>query len=370
MAAGLYIHIPFCRSKCPYCDFYSISYQSSLAKDYVNILSKVVKKINTKIDTVYIGGGTPSVLPVGFLKRLLKSIKNILESSTENTIEVNPESISKDKLILLRGYNINRISIGMQSLYDSKLKFLGRIHSVKEAKTAVFNAKKCGFSNISIDLIYGIPDEKLSDWKEELKQAAALPVQHISCYSLILEPHTRFYSLRSAIDDEAVARMYLFNMWFLPRAGFSQYEVSNFSLTGFGCKHNIKYWQNLEYIGIGPSAVSFINRKRVKNVSDIKKYVNRYYAGKDQAMYTEQLSQLKYAKELAALKIRTKEGIDFGWFKTKTGFDFFDIEDRKDVYKLKKRGLLVIHKKGGADAGIHLSRKGFLFCDEVSSCFV
>ena len=356
--------------KCPYCDFYSISYQSSLAKDYIDILSEEVKKINIKIDTVYIGGGTPSVFPVGFLKRLLRSIKNILESSIENTIEVNPESIDKDKLILLRRYNVNRISIGMQSLYDSKLKFLGRIHSVKEAKTAVLNAKKCGFNNISIDLIYGIPDESLSDWKKELKQAVGLPVRHISCYSLIPEPHTKFYKLRSAIDDETVARMYLFNMWFLPRAGFSQYEVSNFALTGFECIHNVKYWEGLDYIGIGPSAVSFIKRKRVKNISDIRKYVDGYYIGKDLSMYTEQLSQSKYAKELAALKIRTKEGIGLGWFKTKTGFNFFDIEDRKDIYKFKKRGLLVIHKNGGVDTGIHLSRKGFLFCDEVSSCFV
>ena len=370
MTAGLYIHIPFCKRKCPYCDFYSISYQSSLAKDYIDILSEEVKKINIKIDTVYIGGGTPSVLPIGFLERLLMSLKSILKVSRENTIEVNPESINKDKLILLRRYNVNRISIGMQSLYDSKLKFLGRIHSAKEAKTALFNAKEYGFSNISIDLIYGIPGERLSSWKEELKEAAGLPIQHISCYSLIPEPHTKFYKLRNAIDEETVAKMYLFNMWFLPRAGFSQYEVSNFSMTGFECAHNIKYWQGLEYIGIGPSAVSFVNRKRIKNIPDVGNYINKYLARKDTAARIDKLSRPKYAKELAALKIRTKRGINFRWFQTRTGFDFFDIEEKEDIYEFKKRGLLRIHKERDIDTGIYLSHRGFLFCDEVSSCFV
>jgi len=370
MTAGLYIHIPFCKKKCPYCDFYSISYSNSLAKEYTNILSEEVKKINTKIDSIYIGGGTPTVLPVNLLEKLLKSLKDMLKTSGENTIEVNPESIDKDKLILLRRYNINRISIGMQSLYDSKLKFLGRIHSAKEAKKAVFNARKYGFSNISIDLIYGIPDESLSSWKEELKQAVELPVQHVSCYSLICEPHTKFYKLNNVIDDNITAKMYLFNMKFLPKNGFLHYEVSNFSLRGFECGHNIKYWEGSDYIGIGPSAVSFINRKRIKNVPDVKEYMKRYSSHETTAEHIDKLSPSKYAKELAALKIRTTEGINFKWFKEKTGFSFFDIESRTDINSFKNMGLLGIQKRKGVDIGIYLSTKGFLFCDEVSSRFV
>ena len=373
MGAGLYIHIPFCRKKCPYCDFYSIPYSISLSEKYVDTLCGEARKINREnreIDTVYIGGGTPSILSLSSMEVLLRSIKNILKSSEENTIEVNPESINRRKLLLLRRYNINRISIGVQSLYDDKLKFLGRIHSAEDAKRAVSNAKECGFSNVSIDLVYCLPYEDISSWKEELGQAVQMPIQHISCYSLIPEPHTEFYKLRRAINEGVAAEMYLFNMQFLPKAGFYQYEVSNFSLPGFECKHNIKYWEGLDYIGIGPSAVSFIGRKRTENVRDVQGYIDRYYTHKSRVVHTEKLPRIKYARELAALKIRTKQGIYFKWFKERTGFDFFDIEDENSVYSLKEKGVLKMRREKNINVGIYLTRKGFLFCDEVSSCFV
>ncbi len=367
MPEGLYIHIPFCKRKCPYCDFYSITYRDDLAKEYVNILSEEAEKINTKIDTVYIGGGTPTILAPGLMEKLLKSLASILSSSRENTIEANPESLNKEKLCLFRQYNINRISIGVQSLYEGKLKFLGRIHSVEDAKKAVSNARECGFSNVSIDLIYGLPGEQLSKWQEELEEASRLPAQHISCYSLICEPRTKFYKLRKSIDDETVAKMYLFNMDFLPKRGFLQYEVSNFSLKGFECRHNLKYWQGIGYIGLGPSAVTFVNRERKKNVADVSRYIEEHYGYKESSVYREKLSRKKYARELAALKIRTNEGIDFNWFKEKTGFNFFDIEDEKSINELISKGFL---KTLLFETGICLSREGFLFCDEVSSALV
>jgi oxygen-independent coproporphyrinogen-3 oxidase len=367
---GLYIHIPFCKKKCPYCDFYSIPYQERLAYTYIDILIKQIKNLNYKISTVYIGGGTPSVLRMELLNKLLKYLTPIFRSSKENTIEVNPESLDKDKIKLFLKRGINRLSIGVQSLDDSKLRFLGRIHSSRMAINAIEEAKRCGFKNISVDLIYGLPKESLSNWRREVKEIVKFPIQHISCYALSCEPKTRFYKFKNKISEEEVTRMYIFNMRFLPKKGFYQYEVSNFSLEGFECLHNLNYWYGGEYLGLGPSAASFIKGERTKNIVDIKEYIERVKIGGEYVIYREKLNLLKRAKELVSLMIRTKEGIDIPGFRCKTGFDFFRVEEEHKIKNLQERGFIKLHKKKNTVYRISLTEKGFLFCDEVSSEFV
>ncbi len=370
MGISLYIHIPFCKRKCPYCDFYSIIYQEELAEQYINIISEEIGKLNISFDTVYIGGGTPTVMSVSLWKRLLDSLKKILKNSCENTVEANPESLSKEKLKLFLEYNINRISIGVQSLNDNKLKFLGRIHNAERGIKAVMEAKECGFYNISIDLIYGCLNEVSKSWEKELAKAIKLPVTHISCYALSCEPNTDFYKLKENIDDREVAKMYAFNMSFLPKKGYKQYEVSNFALDGFECKHNLKYWEGSFYLGIGASAVSYIDGMRKKNISDVREYIKRLVLGQSCIEFRESLSRRKRAKELAALKIRTKKGIDFDWFRKATGFDFLGVESKEVLEELRRRGLLRFYKKGRILKKVTLTKKGYLFCDEVSSYFV
>ena len=249
MKYGLYIHIPFCRRKCPYFDFYSIPYNRKPASLYIDILSDQIEKLNCKIKTVYIGGGTPTVLDIDLLKVFLKRLAPICAASKENTIEANPESLDKDKCALLLREGINRISLGVQSLRDGKLALLGRLHSSHQARQAVLLAKRAGFTNISADCIYGLPGESLTEWKKELTEIVRLPIQHLSCYSLTCEKGTRFYKYRKRIGEDIVAQMYKWNLYFLPRNGFTYYEVSNFAKRGYACKHNLVYWENNPYIG-------------------------------------------------------------------------------------------------------------------------
>ncbi len=193
IAKSLYIHIPFCRAKCPYCDFYSTPYQKDIADCYIKTLCKKLEKINNKFLTIYIGGGTPSVLDKELLGRLLKSLKKVIGKDCEFTIEANPESLDEDKIKIFRDYGINRISIGVQSLRDEKLNKLRRVHSAAQARKAVALAKKSGFKNISIDLIFGVWQESLESWQSELKEAVKLGATHISVYSLTYEKNTQFF---------------------------------------------------------------------------------------------------------------------------------------------------------------------------------
>lgn len=366
---ALYIHIPFCEKKCHYCNFYSIKATKTLVREYVSILAKQIKRVNAKVKTVYIGGGTPSVLDISLLKILLDSLKDKLISSSENTIEVNPENITTQKLLLLHKYKINRLSFGVQSFDDEKLNFLGRIHNSQKALEVIKAAKKYGFNNISIDLIYGVPGESLTDWKKELEQAINLPITHISCYSLSCEPKTIIYRYRNKIDSKEVANMYLFNMRYLPKKGFKQYEVSNFSRPGFESKHNLSYWDNSSYISFGPSAVSFVDGIRSRSICDIKKYIERVKNNESTIYFSEKLSSIKKAKEFAALNIRTKEGINLKKFYKISGVNLLDIISNSEIEQLSNRGLLKLKKINGGLNKISLTEKGFLFSDTVSSSF-
>lgn len=355
---ALYIHIPFCRKKCPYCAFYSVSYDKSAASSYIDTVSGLINSVETGFSTIYIGGGTPTVLDVGLLKKLLGSLKRHSAGTEEFTIEVNPESLDGEKLALFLDNGINRISIGAQSFNDNKLKRLGRAHDAVSAKNAVELAGKKGFKNISIDLIFGVPDETESVWKKDLETAAALPVRHVSCYSLTHEKDIK------PIDDDTTAQFYERAISYLESKGFKQYEISNFALKGCECRHNMNYWDAGPYIGLGPSAVSYSDGLRSENVHDVDEYIKRGQAAFSAVVSSEKLQPDSRARETAAVKIRTMEGIDFEWFRQKTGFDFLELE--KDAVRRLSEDALIECRDGSA----RLTRRGILFCDVVSSSFL
>jgi oxygen-independent coproporphyrinogen III oxidase len=371
---SLYIHIPFCRKKCYYCDFYSRLYTSKAAEDYINVLCLELKKISEEFDTVYIGGGTPSVLSQKSLIRLLKGIFKKQKTNCEFTVEVNPESFTIDKARLFADYGVNRISIGVQTFSDDLLTKLGRLHSASAAQEAVAIAQKGGFNNISIDLIFGISGQTMAGWSRDLNIAATIGVNHISTYALTYEPSTSLYQkIRSgdleAVPDDLEAGMYLYAMRYLPKEKFYQYEISNFSQKGFYCRHNYNYWENGAYLGLGASAVSFRLGVRKKMIPEVSGYIAALKDGLSPACERECLTDLKRAYETAAFKIRTSSGVNFKWFKQRTGFDFLELEAANISRLIQDKCLRYLGNKR-KPRGIALTRKGFLFCDEVSTALM
>jgi len=374
---GLYIHVPFCREKCLYCDFYSALYSETLADSYISVILNELQGLNRGFSSIYIGGGTPSILNLDLLDKLLSGLKKFITPGMEFTIEANPESVDSEKLKLFLDKGVNRISMGVQSFDDKKLKLLGRIHDAKGAMDAIELSKKSGFGNISIDMIFGSSGEDLKAWQLELEKAAGCAARHISCYSLSYEKGTPLFRMREknrivALDDDVLAEMYGYTMSYLPSKGFDHYEVSNFSKPGFECAHNLNYWDNLPYIGLGPSAVSYIDGTRSENVRDVEEYIDRYVKGVSLITYSENLSGIRMARETSAVKIRTRQGIDYDWFKNKTGFDFEDTLEKGILDELSKDALLEykIDELTREKRGIMLTEKGFLFSDTVSSAFL
>lgn len=308
------------------------------------------------------------------MSKLLKSLQKCLKQDTEFTIEANPESLDEDKVKLFLDSGINRLSIGAQSFRDKKLRMLGRIHDSRKAKEAVWLASKRGFKNIGIDLIFGVWEENIEAWKKEIEEAVKLPLTHISSYSLTYEKSTPLFeavkngSVKPLADDLA-AGMYEAAIEGLAVRGFGQYEVSNFAKAGYECRHNLNYWNNNSYMGLGASAVSYIDGVREANIRDVGEYIRRMEMKKTPVVSSEKLSPVRRAKETAAVKIRTRDGIDFAWFKEKTGFDFQELEKRA-IPKLIENGLLKYRKENGILTGVHLKRKGLLLCDMVSSEFL
>lgn len=307
------------------------------------------------------GGGTPTCLSADMLKRLIESIKNKIGGMTEFTVEANPESADPEKMDLFLDNGVNRISIGAQSFNDAKLKRLGRIHDSSKAKKAVMLARERGFVNISIDMIFGVRSETLSEWQKDLARACELPVKHISCYSL--------ESCGLECDSDESAKMYEYAIDFLAKRGFDQYEISNFALNGYRCRHNLRYWDNEPYAGLGPSAVSYSAGTRQENINDLPEYMKAMKAGRCYHVSSEKLDDISRAKETAATKIRTIDGIGLGWFKKKTGFDFLELESAV-LPGLVEDGLLKYSKINGVIRSVALSRKGIIFCDLVSSAFL
>ncbi len=281
---GLYIHIPFCNKICSYCDFPKMVSSDSNKKLYIKRIKEELlyrKKELKNIDTFYIGGGTPNSLSIELLEELLDSIKEYIKNSKEATIELNPDLITKEQVLLLKQYGINRVSLGVESFNDEILKLLGRTHNKEIVFDKVELLKDNGIDNINIDLIFGIPGETLDDIKYNLDCFKKLNINHLSYYSLILEDKTIFsYMLKTKklelLDDDLVADMYLYINDYLKNIGFNHYEISNYAKRGYESVHNLLYWNEEEYVGIGLGASGFIRPYRYTNYKTLKEYFNDY----------------------------------------------------------------------------------------------
>jgi oxygen-independent coproporphyrinogen-3 oxidase len=372
--AGLYIHIPFCLSKCHYCDFYSLTSISALP-DFLDALFKEMEMYRTRFnpfDTVYIGGGTPSLLSPQQLKSILTRVRKNFdlisnpEITPEITIETNPADLDRSFLESMCEIGINRINIGVQSFDEKVLDFLGRRHSVKEAISVVETSRKAGFHNIGLDLIYGVPEQGIESWLETLKQAVALSPEHISCYQLTLESKTplgvRYQAGEFPIPGEELQyEFFMKTSKFLEDAGYIHYEVSNFARgTEHISRHNQKYWDHSSYLGLGPSAHSFQCNRRWWNHRCLDQYLAAINAGNLPVEETEILTMEQLRLEALYLGLRTKKGVSLQDFKNQYHYDLLT-EKKKILTKLEEEGFISIQ-----DGHLYPTETGLAVADSLS----
>lgn len=354
MQRGLYIHIPFCARKCRYCDF--TSFESGDKAAYLDALEKeMLEYRGSDVDTVFIGGGTPSILSADYLERLLYDVRTSfsVSSEAEFSVEINPGTLTADKISALKSGGVNRISVGVQSFNDAELKALGRIHSAETAVKSVLDLSSAGFDNINIDLMTSVPYQTYDTLMSTLKTAVSLPVTHISAYSLILEEGTPLYDDYAngkfiPVDDDTDRDNFSGLVDFLASNGFKRYEISNFAKDGFCCRHNIKYWKCGEYIGLGLAAHSYINGVRFFNTSAMEKYLNGEFHIKNQPP----LSQNDMMSEFMMMGLRMTEGISEEDFLKRFGKSITEVYEKK-LKNFLKCGL-ILHKEGK----YYLSRRG------------
>jgi len=366
---GLYVHIPFCISKCNYCDFYSITNKKYIVP-YINALCKDVEKYQNKAFTsVYIGGGSPSLLDMEVITKLFDNINKLnLTGVEEITIEANPSQITVEKLACYLNLGINRISIGVQSFNPKILKNIGRIHTGEDAKKAVKLAKSSGFKNINADLIYGLPGESILDLNEDIKKIVDLDIEHISAYSLMLEENTSLYNLieKNKLNlptDEVVEEMYDIVNQELPKLGYNRYEVSNFAKEGYECKHNMLYWSDCSYIGVGCAAASLINDIRYKNNCSVEEYILKISHNID-VNEVEKRTQNDAIFEYIFLSLRKVIGLDKRDFQVKFKANF-EKEFKSEIQELAKLNLISEN-----DNYIYLTPTGFKISNMVFEKFI
>lgn len=323
---GLYIHIPFCKQKCAYCDFYSLPCYNTYGKRYIDALCKQIEKESEGykehvIDTVFLGGGTPSLLNADDITRLINTVKKELKltQDCEITIEANPCTLTREKLNTYHSLGINRLSIGLQSANDNELSYLGRLHTVEDFLSAYELARLCGFENISVDLMYGIPRQSVDSLKNTLDTVCALNPEHVSAYCLKIEENTPFGRKKDTLplpNEDEEYEMYSLICDVLNKNGYEQYEISNFAKKGKRCQHNLKYWLSKEYIGFGPGAHSFFDGRRYCYKSDIFEYVCAIECGDMPHKIYENDSESKHVSsqndktdEYLMLKMRLVDGI-------------------------------------------------------------
>lgn len=346
---GLYIHVPFCLSKCPYCDFYSERYSKFLAEEYKKAVIRNLAFYNESYDTVYFGGGTP-ILLADEIADILGQVK--LAENAEVTVEANPCVSDERRLSTLIGAGVNRISFGVQSMNEGELNFLGRKHSAEQAAAAIELAHSIGFHNISADLMLGLEHQAENKIKRSVEALSALPVTHISAYLLKIEEGTPFSEMNIEIpEDERLSELYLYACDKLEGNGFFQYEISNFSKTGAECRHNLKYWRCEEYLGIGPAAHSFFNGKRFLVPRSVNSFISSEYQPTE---ITDE--NPRDFDEYAMLKLRLTEGLSF------SDCEKFGVEREVILNRLRKIPNEYFIMDGNY---VRLTKKGFLLSNAV-----
>jgi len=369
--AGIYFHIPFCRQACHYCDFHFSTQTKSMDEMVKALLRETQARAEylegETVETIYFGGGTPSLLPTDDINRILDAVYTYypVSKDAEITLEANPDDLTYLKILELARSPVNRLSIGIQSFRDQDLRWMNRAHSASQADYAVKCSQDRGFNNITIDLIYSIPEMSDRDWLENIRKAVDLDVQHISAYSLTIEPKTVFGHQWAkqelhAVDDAASSGHFLTLVHELTRSGFQHYEVSNFCLPGMESKHNSAYWKGKKYVGVGPSAHSFNGDSRQWNVSNNARYTQGWLNGTPH-FEVEQLDQRTKLNEYLMTRLRTTWGVDLDYIHTTFGVDLWKIESDY-LQQLLQDGMM-----SKENATLKLTTKGLLQADRIAS---
>lgn len=361
---SLYIHIPFCKQKCFYCDFNSYSGKDNLIQTYIEAVKKEIAsyfdgKDKLEVSTVYFGGGTPSVIPAKYIKEIM----DMVECKGEVTLELNPGTITKEKLETYKQAGINRLSIGLQTTQDEILKRIGRIHNLTDFENAYNMAREEGFDNISVDLMFGLPSQKLKDVDESIDYIIKINPEHISCYSLIVHEELASKNpnaFTNLPDDEEERKMYHLICDKFKDAGYIQYEISNFAKPGFDSKHNLCYWNQDEYIGVGAGASSYINNVRFKNVDSIEEYIK----GNSIHQIEEEQNEESKLREYMILQLRLLDGVSVEKVNEKFHVDVM-CHFENQIKKMQDLGLLKVE-----NGRIFLTEKGLDLANIVWEEFI
>ncbi len=367
---GLYVHIPFCETKCGYCDFYSVALKG---RDPAPLVDRVMHELETrlraagrKIHTIFCGGGTPTLLPIGPLQRLLDALTRVraVHPVGEFTVEANPATVDDEKAALLAAAGVTRVSMGAQSFHPAELATLERIHQPQDVPRSVRVLRRSGIPQLNLDLIFGIPGQTMRTWQESLHRAIELEPDHLACYGLTYEPGTRFTALRAQgklqpCDEGLETEMYLCAIDTLEDAGFEQYEISNFARPGCRCRHNLIYWRNHDYIGVGPSAAGCLRGRRYKNVADISAYIRRMDAEGSAEAESETLDPPRRMVEMVMMQLRLRDGLSVSAFRQRFGMDPRSLF-RDPLQRWQSHGIVRVD-----DERIALTRRGLLVADAV-----
>ncbi|GBC93493.1 Oxygen-independent coproporphyrinogen-III oxidase-like protein YqeR [bacterium HR15] len=373
-AVGLYVHIPFCHHKCGYCDFNSYALSGEIVSAFVDALHREIAYCpyaGIRATTVFFGGGTPTFLDGKTLADILEHLHQqfAIDADAEITIEANPGSVDREQLRILRQAGFNRLSFGVQSFDTEELKRMERIHSPDEVLQGVCWAREAGFENLNLDLIFALPEQTLERWESNLRQALSLHPEHLSLYALMLEPNTRFYHLYQKgklrlPDEETQVAMFRLAQHLTREAGYRQYEISNYALPGYECRHNQIYWHNLPYLGFGPGAVSFYEGKRWMNIKHPREYVRRVQAGESLELESEQLTGWDSVAETILLGLRMIEGVDLAPLEQRYGLPV-QAHYRPVIETMVAQGWLI--QEGSR---IRLTDEGLLWHSEVAMAFL
>jgi oxygen-independent coproporphyrinogen-3 oxidase len=375
----LYVHIPFCAAKCGYCAFYSEPGEAATIERFLAALERELEQAAPGLapDTVFFGGGTPSILTTRQFERLLErlhgTISKLKEQSSkagfEWTVEMNPATVSPEKARVLRSFGVNRISMGVQSFEDSVLARLGRVHTAAQACRSLEVLRAAGFANINLDFIFAIPGQTAAQWEQTLRTAVSLGPQHLSCYELTYEDDTPLLRALQGgrvrrLDEDAAAAMYEQLLAVAAQSGFRQYEISNFAQPGFECRHNLNYWRGGSYAGLGPSACSYVDGRRIQNIADTGRYIARLERGGSPVEFTERLSPVARAGELVAFALRMNEGITAEAFHSRTGLELAALW-AAELRDLREQGLVEWDR-----GRLRLTPRGRLVADSVAEAFI
>jgi len=362
------VHVPVCRSKCRYCGFYSIPAAWIDAGRLVDGLLRELEQYDgVEFCTAYVGGGSPTALPAGQLLRLACTIGERCPRAAEYTVECNPGQVDVGLLAGLRQAGVNRLSFGAQSFSARELELLGRRHSVDQIKAAVLMARQAEFENVGLDLIFAIPGSTLADWQTSLEAAIALEIEHVSAYSLSFEAGTAFEADRrvgrlAAVEEELDRAMYEWAIERLEQAGLAQYEISNFAKAGCECRHNLGYWANRPYVGIGPAAASYrtgIETRRITNDADVERYLAAVETGQAAPAETQAVTADDLVCETAVLNLRRRSGIDLAEFHRRTGRDAMQAF-AEPIERYRKLGLIEV-----TDRAVRLARQALPIADTI-----